>query len=351
MKYIKFNDFTKEKNLWINQITHWYNKNKRDLLWRKPENQNFYSIWISEIMLQQTNVQTVEKYFVAFKKKWPTLKSFLNANLNEILKMWQGLGYYQRAKNIYKTLQILKKKKINITYNELIKLPGIGEYSAASISAILKDHNHTVVDCNIKRIFSRVFDLDSNAKGFNTQVYKRAKEYTPNSGNGDYCQALMDIGATICKPRQVNCNICPLTKFCDFFITQKKILKKKSVSKKKKIGIVFIYQFKNEIYIEKSEEIFLHGLMKFQTSDFLEYTSKYEYLNQKKLLDMKNNSIYKNGNLEFVRHNFTNFQLKLFIKTIKINKKFYNPNGLWIFKKDFFNYPFSNLMIKVFKKI
>ena len=234
MKYIKFNNFTKEKKHWINQILHWYNKNKRDLLWRKPENQNFYGVWISEVMLQQTNVQTVEKYFLAFKKKWPNFNSFLDANLNDILKIWQGLGYYQRAKNIHKTLQILRKKKINTTYNELIKLPGIGDYSAASISAILNDQNHAVVDGNIKRILSRVFDIDSQSNKFNTQIYKKAKELTPNSGNGDYCQALMDIGATICRPREVECNICPLTKFCDFFITKKKILKKKSVSKKKK---------------------------------------------------------------------------------------------------------------------
>jgi len=351
MKYIKFNNFTKEKKLWVNRIIYWYNKNKRNLMWRKPENQNFYSIWISEIMLQQTNVQTVEKYFLAFKKKWPTFKSFLNANLNDILKIWQGLGYYQRAKNIYKTLQILKKKKIKVTYNELIKLPGIGDYSAAAISAILEDQNHAVVDGNIKRILSRVFDIDSQSKKFKTQVYKKAKELTPNSGNGDYCQALMDIGATICKPKQVNCTICPLKKFCDFFITKKKILRKKLVAKKKKVGVTFVYEFENEIYVEKSEEAFLHGLMKFQTSDFLEYRSKYEFTKKKKLLDMKNNFVSKKSNLGFVEHHFTNFHLVLFIKKMKIYKKFYDPKGLWIFKKDFFNYPFSNLMIKVFKKI
>ena len=89
---------------------------------------------------------------------------------------------------------------------------------------------------------------------FKTQVYKKAKELTPNSRNGDYCQALMDIGATICKPKQVNCTICPLKKFCDFFITKKKILRKKLVSKKKKVGVTFVYEFENEIYIEKSKE-------------------------------------------------------------------------------------------------
>ena len=161
----------------------------------------------------------------------------------------------------------------------------------------------------------------------------------------------MDIGATICKPRQTNCNICPLTKFCNFFLTKKKILKKKLIKKKKKIGVTFVYKYKNEIYIEKSEGVFLHGLMKFQTSDFLEYKSSNEQINKKRLLDMKKDFISKNTNLEFVEHHFTNFHLKLFVKIIKIEKKFYDPNGLWIFKKDFFNYPFSNLMIKVFKKI
>ena len=141
-----------------------------------------------------------------------------------------------------------------LTYNELIKLPGIGDYSAAAISAILKDENHAVVDGNIKRILSRVFDIDSQSKRFKTQVYKKAKELTPNSRNGDYCQALMDIGATICKPKQVNCVICPLTKFCVFFITKKKILSKKPVAKKKKVGVAFVYEFENEIYIEQAND-------------------------------------------------------------------------------------------------
>ena len=107
----KNNLTSKVKKLWAKQVIEWYQKNKRDLVWRSKENQNFYSIWLSEVMLQQTSVKTVESYFIKFKQKWPDLDSFLNAKLDEILFIWQGMGYYQRARNIFKTLQILKNKK------------------------------------------------------------------------------------------------------------------------------------------------------------------------------------------------------------------------------------------------
>ena len=179
MEYIKNNTLTKEKNMWVNQVKDWYRENKRDLLWRKKENQDFYSIWISEIMLQQTGVKTVENYFIRFKKKWPTLELFYNAKIDDILFLWQGLGYYQRAKNIHKTLQILKRKKIRPTYEELVKLPGIGDYTASSISAILNDENNAVVDGNIKRIISRSFNISSELRDFKKKNLSKSKRTYP----------------------------------------------------------------------------------------------------------------------------------------------------------------------------
>ena len=351
MEYIKNNTLTKEKNMWINQVNDWYRENKRDLLWRKKENQNFYSIWISEIMLQQTGVKTVENYFIKFKRKWPTLELFLNAKIDDILLLWQGLGYYQRAKNIYKTLQILKRKKIRPTYEELLKLPGIGDYTASSISAILNDENNAVVDGNITRIISRSFGISSDIKDFKKKIYLKAKELTPLKGNGDYCQALMDIGSTICKPVNPKCEICPIFNLCSFQKYNTKNIKKNTKKKIFKEALVFFIEHKNEIFIQKSDSNFLYGLMKFPTSNFEVVGDK-----GKKKLNynvIENYGLNKYELIKFghIKHKFTNFDLKLEIIKVNLDYKFYHPTGLWINENDFFNYPFSKLMVKVFDKV
>ena len=132
------------KKAWQKKILDWYFVNKRDLPWRKKTNQNFYKIWISEIMLQQTTVTTVIPFYKRFLKKWPSLKSFFNATLEEILYEWQGLGYYQRAKNLFKAKEFLKSNKLIIDSKNLVNIPGIGEYTSCSISAILKDESCAV---------------------------------------------------------------------------------------------------------------------------------------------------------------------------------------------------------------
>ena len=158
-----------------NKLIDWYNQNKRDLPWRKKTYQNFYKIWISEIMLQQTTVATVIPYYKRFLKKWPSLKSFFNATLEEILYEWQGLGYYQRAKNLFKAKEFLKFNKLIINSKSLLNIPGIGEYTSSSISAILKDEPCAVIDGNIERILSRVFDLNRSEKNFKKNINKVSK--------------------------------------------------------------------------------------------------------------------------------------------------------------------------------
>ena len=154
---------TKFKIDWQKKILNWYSLNKRQLPWREKKYQNFYNIWISEIMLQQTSVKTVIPYYEKFMKKWPSLQSFSRATLDEILLVWQGLGYYQRAKNLYLAKEELKKKDcIKINIQNLKELPGVGDYVASAICAILKDDSCVVVDGNIKRIISRAFNLSNN---------------------------------------------------------------------------------------------------------------------------------------------------------------------------------------------
>ena len=345
-----------KKKYWQNNILNWYNKNKRQLPWRKKNNQNFYSIWLSEVMLQQTQVKTVIPYFLKFKNKWSSLKSFSDATLDEILFLWQGMGYYRRATNIYKTLQILKKKKLKeITYDSLLELPGIGDYTASSITAILNDNNKAVIDGNIKRVISRAFNISTTSRKSLEKIRQKAQALTPEFGNKDYCQALMDLGSIICKPKNPNCFLCPVNKLCSFT----KLKKKTIISNKKniitKIGAVFFIKAKEYVFIQKSDDGLLKGLMKFPTTEFFIENKSIDLIKFLRELTKKwiSNNILniKHENLGMIKHKFSHFELKLLVVKILINNKNkISLKGIWIKEKCFKNYAFSKLMVKVKEK-
>ena len=353
----KNNLTTEVKKLWVEKVIDWYKKNKRDLVWRNKENQNFYSIWLSEVMLQQTSVSTVENYFIKFKKKWPDLDSFFRADLEEILFVWQGMGYYGRAKNIFKTLQILKKKKNPefLSHEELLKLPGIGTYTAASISAILNDDNYAVVDGNIKRIISRCFKINYEKKDGMKFLNLKAQELTPNKGNKYYCQSLMDIGSTICKPTKPKCKICPLASFCDFFVNSRKEVKLSKVPKKLKIGTTFIFINKDSFFLEKSQDKLLNGLIRFPLSELLILNNDEKIKNKrrdfiiKELKNIKNVKSYEE--LGEINHKFTGFDLNLNIVRVLLSNKNVKYNGIWLDEKNIYRYPLSKLMVKILGEV
>lgn len=214
---MNYTDFSKN-------VLNWYSANKRDLPWRYKNNspKDPYKIWVSEIMLQQTTVATVIPYYKRFLKKWPNIKKLSKSNINEVLDFWSGLGYYRRAKNLHLTSRIISNQFNGIfplEKDEIIKLPGIGEYTAAAIRAIAKDEKDTVVDANIERVIARIFYLKKPIKQIKKEIKQNAEKLTPKFNNGDYIQALMDIGSLICTPKDPLCNDCPIEKFC---ITKKK---------------------------------------------------------------------------------------------------------------------------------
>src|SRR6056300_822479 len=254
-------------------VLNWYSLNKRDLPWRYKNNsqKDPYKIWVSEIMLQQTTVQTVIPYYKKFIKKWPNVKKLSTSNINEVLDFWSGLGYYRRAKNLHLTSRIISNQfdgVFPLEKNEIIKLPGIGEYTAAAIRAIVKDEEDTVVDANIERVIARVFYLKKPIKKIKKEIKQNAKKLTPKLNNGDYIQALMDIGSLICIPKDPLCNDCPIEKFCT---TKKKNavneIPKKIIKNDKPVreGIVFWIKNKNnQILLKRRDETgLLPGMLEF----------------------------------------------------------------------------------------
>lgn len=202
----------------------WYDTHARELPWRIPPHSHQkpdpYHIWLSEIMLQQTTVATVKEYYHKFINIWPTVQDLANASQDEVMTAWAGLGYYSRARNLHKTAQIITNDYNEIfpdTEAELIKLSGIGPYSAASISAIAFDKPSAVMDGNIERIISRLYCVTTPLPTAKKELYELTKQLTPLKRAGDYAQSMMDLGATICTPKKPYCGICPIKTHCQAY--------------------------------------------------------------------------------------------------------------------------------------
>jgi A/G-specific adenine glycosylase len=192
----------------------WYDANKRKLPWRaesgvKPDP---YRVWLSEIMLQQTNVKTVAPYYARFLARWPTVAELAAERLEEVLKLWAGLGYYARARNLHACARtVLEHHAGRFPDNEaeLRKLPGIGAYTAAAIAAIAFGRKATPVDGNIERVIARLFAVEEPLPGVKPKIHALAAMLTPERRSGDFAQAMMDLGATICTPKRPACTLCP----------------------------------------------------------------------------------------------------------------------------------------------
>jgi A/G-specific adenine glycosylase len=195
----------------------WYEANKRTLPWRGRA--NAYAVWVSEIMLQQTRVEAVIPYFEKWMRLFPNVQALAQASEQEVLNAWEGLGYYSRARNLHKAAKIVAeqyKGEIPRDLDELRKLPGIGRYTLGAIASIAFGMDVSALDGNIKRVYARIFDITEPVDSPTGEkiLWELADQYLPKGRAGDYNQALMDLGATICVPKNPRCLICPVMKLC-----------------------------------------------------------------------------------------------------------------------------------------
>ncbi len=197
----------------------WYDRHRRRLPWRAlpGETVDPYRVWLSEIMLQQTTVATVGPYFQAFLTRWPRVEDLAAAPLDDVLAAWAGLGYYARARNLHKCAQAvvdLHGGRFPETVEGLKTLPGIGDYTAAAVAAIAFDRRATVLDGNVERVVARLRSVEDPLPGSKSVLRGLADEITPDLRPGDYAQAIMDLGATVCTPRNPKCLTCPWSDAC-----------------------------------------------------------------------------------------------------------------------------------------
>jgi A/G-specific adenine glycosylase len=205
-------------------LLQWYAKEGRDLPWRvKGGLADPWAVLLSEIMLQQTTVSTVKGYFEKFKARWPTVTDFAGANIEEVTAAWSGLGYYNRVRNLHRACQIIRDNgdQIPDSLERLQALPGIGAYTAAAVLNFAFGKRAVVVDANIKRIMARIALIEQPLDKATRLIYQTADHYTPISRSSDYAQALMDLGSSICTPKNPRCPICPINTDCQSFTQNK----------------------------------------------------------------------------------------------------------------------------------
>jgi A/G-specific adenine glycosylase len=237
------------------KILAWYDNNKRTLPWRvgKNSSKKLYFRLLSEFMLQQTQVKTVIPYFNKFISEFPTLTSLSNCSEKRILKLWEGLGYYRRARNLLASSKLLVKEynsKLPFEIKEIKKLPGVGDYTANALLGLVHDKPTIAVDGNVKRVFSRILNKDETKINFESFIEINKKKLLNIKRNSDFVEALMEFGALICKPKNPKCSICNLNKVCKYFNSSTKI----KTSKRKMIKNINYDVF---CYVNKKKQIAL----------------------------------------------------------------------------------------------
>ncbi len=198
-------------------LASWYRENGRSLPWRKSPEQ--YSVWVSEIMAQQTTIAAVLPYFDRWMKRFPTVESLADADLDEVFVYWQGLGYYQRARNFHQAAQLISQQGWPHSFHEWLAIPGVGRYTAAAISSICNGESVAVVDGNVERVFSRIATSCDTGNSLKVTAQKWADSVLDLSSPGDWNQAVMELGAIICRPKNPNCEACPVSRWCESFKT------------------------------------------------------------------------------------------------------------------------------------
>ena len=317
-----------------NKILKWYDNNKRILPWRKKtstKNREYFTL-VSEFMLQQTQVKTVIPYFENFIKNFPDLKSLAKANNQRVLKNWEGLGYYSRARNLKKTaIKILKEFNGNLPKDveKLKSLPGIGDYTSRSILAIAHNEPYIPMDGNVERIIKRIFLLKTEDEITKENLIKKKYFFSYSNRSSDYAQAIMEIGALVCKPTLPSCNICPLKLYCKAYKRKDFLIKSKNKFNKTKYFEASIYKYKNKYLLIKNKKFnFLKNLVIFPMNEINEKKFKYS-------LSKKINIKMSNMNMKIVINK--NNKIKKTRGSLLIDKSDLNKYILPSFTKKIFN--------------
>jgi A/G-specific adenine glycosylase len=311
----------------------WYDRHRRRLPWRAlpGERADPYRVWLSEIMLQQTTVPTVGPYFAQFLARWPTIADLARAELDEVLHAWQGLGYYARARNLHRCAQAVAASGGRFPEDEagLLALPGIGTYTAAAIAAIAFDQRTTPVDGNIERVVARLFAVAAPLPGAKPALRRLAAGLTPARRAGDFAQAMMDLGATVCLPGRPKCMLCPLTQDCrarGAGIAQDLPARSPKPARPLRRGAVFwLVRRDGAVLLRRRPETgLLGGMMEFPSTDWR--AAAWREGEARAAAPLQADWSALPG---LVRHGFTHFELELQVFSGRVPQSATPPAGVW----------------------
>lgn len=337
------------RDILVEKLLAWYEATSRSLPWR-PDNcapANPYNIWISEIMLQQTTVATVRQRFDSFVNRWPTINKLASASVDEVLHEWQGLGYYSRAHNLHKCARIICSRfrgKFPSDTETLLSLPGIGPYTAAAIAAIAFGKPCVPVDVNVERVLLRLFAIDKPAGLVKQTVLALAGLFAIEGRSSELAQALMDLGATVCKSTNPTCSLCPWANDClalSAGLADKLPIRPKKKLRPTRYGIVFVADRPDGAILlrRRADKGLFAGMMEFPSTpwDQKQWTvsaaSKYAPFS----------SSWRDSGV-FVKHSLTHFHLELSIFTSRAPA---DSEGLWVLPLQLGRYALPTVMKKV----
>ena len=336
-------------------LTRWYAKHKRDLPWRRTKDP--YKIWVSEIMLQQTTVNTVIAYYERWAKFFPTIHDLAKAPLQTVLKQWQGLGYYNRAKNLHKAAFIIINEHNGTIPKDpkLIRsLPGFGPYTTGSVLSIAYDIPLTIIDANVRRVVMRLLALPGIADNKqDPTINEFLLKVLPTRSVGDFNQALMELGALVCRSKEPICNICPVSKYCQAYKTSKQELipqTKKKIIKDIHAVIAIIKKGDNYFIQKRPSKGLLADMWEFPGGKMKPRESKKKAL-ARELNEELGVQLKSSKHLFNVKHFYTQFRVNLSVfACILKNEPRIDATHRWVSFKNFSKYPMPSGSAKIIEK-
>ena len=304
----------------------WYDVHRRVLPWRAlpGERADPYRVWLSEIMLQQTTVQAVGPYYREFLFRWPAVQSLAAAPLDEVLAAWAGLGYYARARNLHRAAKVVVEEfggEFPASFEELVKLPGVGTYTAGAIAAIAFDLPFVAMDANAERVLARLFAVEEPLPKAKARLHELGHRLVPQTRPGDFAQALMDLGAAICTPKKPACESCPVNSHCASFgrgIQEVLPRKAEKAARPLKRGAAFVARDSSGavLLVKRPENGLLGGMLQPPLGPWTEQFPSTE----EALVQAPFSAAWKKR-LGIVRHGFTHFELEIEVYLAEVNRR------------------------------
>lgn len=339
------------------RLLNWYGKQKRDMPWRKSRDP--YRILVSEFMLQQTQVKTVIPYFEKWIKSFPNIKKLASATESNVLKHWEGLGYYSRARNLRKSaIQICNEYegKVPDSLSEILKLPGVGRYTAGAVLSIAFDKKVPVLDGNVKRVLSRLMLLKENGTNqkSETRLWNEMENLLPETSCGDFNQAFMELGATICIPKNPSCQECPLKRICKAKQSGEQELfpPPKASTKISKIHVCAAVIFKKgNVYIQKRKaDGLMGGLWEFPGGKMESGETEEECL-RREIKEELGLGIRISEKILTHSHSYTRFRVTLHVFQCHIHSGKFSPTACdgwkWVKPRELDQFPFPAANVKI----